>query len=326
MNYPAPAILRTIIAFAAIGPFAGLTAQQPAAPGPPKTAGFSLLPKSFQRDPHLNISVITEVTELGKLIPSVSVSNPAYYELISAGFRQIGDAVMTEKTLVEEQMTGYLEKALARSGFLRAEPENDPSYIIIYTWGSHNLLTHIDFRDSELFDQRGNYPHTIAGPQSAPAISRNLLDRAALIGGDKVAEKLARAITATQDMMMGYPPPPLPRFNPIEMLKGSDPMVRYIIEEATDDIYFVVASAYEHAPLDTPVKKLLWRTKITVNARGISQIEVLPSLIIAGGDFFGKDMEQMQVVGARLREGRVDVGTPTVMPDLPPAESPNESQ
>src|ERR1700712_1127558 len=51
---------------------------------------FSLLPKSFQKNPLLAMTVITEMTEEGKRFKVPSADNPSYYYLISAGYHQEG--------------------------------------------------------------------------------------------------------------------------------------------------------------------------------------------------------------------------------------------
>ena len=46
---------------------------------------FSLLPKSMQKNPRLELTVITEMTEAGKKLPPVSAAAPAYFELFTTG-------------------------------------------------------------------------------------------------------------------------------------------------------------------------------------------------------------------------------------------------
>src|ERR1041385_5131986 len=60
---------------------------------------FSLLPKSLQKNPRLDLTVITEMTEAGKKLAPVSPAKPAYFEAFSAGFHQLGHAPGNEKTL-----------------------------------------------------------------------------------------------------------------------------------------------------------------------------------------------------------------------------------
>jgi hypothetical protein len=51
---------------------------------------FSLLPKSMQKNPRLELTVITEMTPAGRALPPVSVAQPAYFEAFTNGARAMG--------------------------------------------------------------------------------------------------------------------------------------------------------------------------------------------------------------------------------------------
>src|SRR5947207_13393327 len=65
---------------------------------------FSLLPKSLQKNPRLELTVITEMTEAGKKLPPVSSEKPAYFETFSAGFHQLGHPPGNEKSLKQPEL------------------------------------------------------------------------------------------------------------------------------------------------------------------------------------------------------------------------------
>ena len=53
---------------------------------------------------------------------------------------------------------------------------------------------------------------------------------------------------------------------------------------------------------------------MTVDTRGLSLTETLPALITAGGPYFGHETEAATALTKRVvRQGKVDVGTPTVV-------------
>ena len=54
---------------------------------------FSLVPRAFQRDPRLDLSVITEVTKDGHAIPAPSADHPTYYKAYDAGEIDKGDPI-----------------------------------------------------------------------------------------------------------------------------------------------------------------------------------------------------------------------------------------
>jgi len=279
---------------------------------------FSLLPKSMQKDPRLDYTVITEMTPAGKKLPPVSPETPAYFELFSAGFRQLGDPPGEERTLTAEQIEPLLTRALAANGYRPAQrPESPPSLVIIYTWGSHNRLLDADDEDSAV---------------STDQVARNLLERAALVGGDTFARQLLKLMrdADAQATAANVPTPPggQPVFaagmmefaNPVNLFRSKSPRNEFLLEQTANSVYYVVASAYDYQSAATPRKVLLWRTRMTVAAQGVSQPQTLPSLVLAGGAYFGRDMSEAVVLSRRTqREGTVEIGTPTVVADEVPA-------
>ena len=80
----------------------------------------------------------------------------------------------------------------------------------------------------------------------------------------------------------------------------------------------MVASAYEYASIATHVKKLLWRTRMTVASQGVSQEQTLPTLIGSAAPFFGREMAETEIINRRVMpEGHVEIGTPVVVPSEP---------
>jgi hypothetical protein len=279
---------------------------------------FSLLPKSFQKNPLLELTVITETTEAGKKLPPVSPQKPAYYIAQSAGYRALGHAPGREKSLTAEQVEKLLTHSLATNGYRpAATPEHPPSLVIIYTWGSHNLLVEGDDENPSL---------------SADLVARNLLDRAALVGGEKFAKEMLELFRQADAMAIANPPA---RVDPSGLVPGIDPILgpaqmafmnpvhqfklrssknEFLVDQAAANVYYVVASAYDHDALLKKVRKLLWRTRLTVSADGVSQVQTLPTLIATGGPFFGKEMSEPEILSKRpVPAGTVEVGIPTVV-------------
>jgi hypothetical protein len=273
---------------------------------------FSLLPKSLQKNPRLELTVITELTEAGKKLPPVSSQAPVYFELFSSGPRHLGHAQGNEVTLKQEEIERLLTRALAANGYLPAAPPTKPAaLLILYTWGAHNLLTEGDEENP-----------TLSGEQ----VARNLLDRAALVGGEKFAKRLLDLFQQADTMSVAASarPPPggeqvftpaLMEFtNPVSMFKRADPKNEFLVDQAASDVYYVVASAYDHQSVSAKRRVLLWRTRMTVAAQGISQQQSLPTLVLSAAPYFGKDMPEPEILSKRaVREGTVEVGTPTVV-------------
>src|SRR5438309_1081523 len=77
---------------------------------------FSLLPKSFQRNPALNMTVNTEFTSYGRVMRPTSPTAPSYYLAQAAGFKQRGDSVAGEKSPPAAELERAMKKALAVNG------------------------------------------------------------------------------------------------------------------------------------------------------------------------------------------------------------------
>jgi hypothetical protein len=96
-----------------------------------------------------------------------------------------------------------------------------------------------------------------------------------------------------------------------------------VMQAAEDDRYFVVVAAYDWAAAQQKKKVLLWSAKMSVPSAGTSLTEVIPALAKAGAPQFGREttrpLQQLVPIG---REGKVEVGTPTVVPEKTDAAPP----
>jgi hypothetical protein len=251
---------------------------------------FSLLPKSMDKNPVLDFTVITEMTVEGKRLPLVTPAEPAYYTAFSAGFRQIGDTYYGEQTLTPDSVEKILARALTTNGYHPADAAHPPTLLIIYSWGSHN-------RESETM--------------SSTEVESNLLDSAALVGGDTFAQKMQQMIQMT-DEMAG--PPELVAFaNPINFYRESSLKHNFMLDQARGNMYFVVASAYDYQSAASNRRILLWRSRMTVSSTGVNQQETLPKLILTAAPYFGRDMAEPDVFTGRRHDGQVDIGPLRVM-------------
>ena len=316
--------LRVLLAWLAVLSVALAESSPPAAPKAkpapaPSQWVFSLLPKSLQRNPPLDLTVITEVTDEGKKLPPPSPDHPVYYITETAGYVQVGDTSGGEKTLAPGEIERLLKKSLAANGYLPANPPaQPPTLVVIYAWGTDNLLNPDD--------------ESLSAEQTA----RNILDRAAMVGGAKFARELATLFeqadalaTANQpartdqagntigpDPVLG--PAQMEFFNPVYLFKLRNPKNEFLVDQAADDCYYVVASAYDYAAFTRQQRMLLWRTRMTVNSKGISQVQSLPTLIATAAPYFGRDMPEPEILSKRAKEGEITIGAPTVV-EMPTA-------
>ena len=276
-----------------------------------------LVPKAFQANPRLELTAITEFTEAGRQRPDVSPATPALYEAHALGFRNQGDAIQTTP-LSRADIETVLVRSLARNGFIRATEFQQPELAIIYLWGAHNRY------DPEV------------SPVSTDVLVRSVLDRAALVGGTKFAAELARAYRRTE-LLAAASPKRLETLsgelqgapvgialgmmqmnglmNPVRLFAMRDAKTQRLLDQAADDCYFVVASVYDYSSVARNEPQLLWRTRLTVSARGVSQEQSLPHLIASGAPYFGREMEEAVTMKTRpVRPGDVEIGTAIVIP------------
>ncbi len=98
-----------------------------------------------------------------------------------------------------------------------------------------------------------------------------------------------------------------------------------VLQAARDERYFVVVSAYDFAAAKGKKKILLWQAKLSTPSNGVSLAEVLPSMISAGGPHFGRETKLPELVNAPLaKEGKVEIGTPTIVDESGKSAAPNK--
>lgn len=265
----------------------------PAPPPPPRTSGprktgdfvFSLLPKTFQREPTLEMTVNTEFTDYGRLLRPATPQRPIYYVAVPAGFKPLGASVAGEHPPPQADMEKAMEKALAMNGFLPAEktPGATAALVLVYYWGSHDNL---DPETRRLF------------PELA---AKYRLERAILVGGKNYAQAEGHV------MEWG------------ESILDRDATQDFLREQIADDVYYVVASAYDYASVAQGDRKLAWRTSMTVNTIGVSMRETLPPLIATAAPFFGRETTSPQIEVKKFpRKEKIDVGIPRVVDEAKP--------
>jgi len=256
---------------------------------------FSLLPKSFQDNPFVDQTVITEMTDEGKKLPPPSRAKPVYYFAQPAGYHVEGHGTAANQPPPEELLARSMRQALAVNGYTPAPPGKPPALLILYVWGVHNNFdTNLD---PSMQDVGGTF---------LDVGHRNLLSRAALVGGTRFAGEL-KAAMEQHDRMQETPTTPL--LDPLRLFTERDPKTRQLVEQSKADCYYVVASAYDYQAGVHGQRKLLWRSKMTVDARGVSMTDTLPTLILNAGKFLGRDMPEAATMTRRMqRNGQTTLG------------------
>ena len=277
---------------------------------------FSFLPRSLQKNPLVDQTVITEMSEEGKKLPLPSPAHPVYYAAKSAGFKMLaGRDALGEQPPTAAEIEAVMARALAVNGYRPVAAGQPAALLIIYHWGMHSLL-----------DQGSEEVEGSATPDLGHA---NLLSRAALVGGAKFAAELKRALAQqdSDDEAMTYVNVGVGHYGPLRAFTERDAKTRQLYEESQAPCYYVVVSAYDYAAAAHGEHKLLWRSKLTVEANGVAMADTLPMLIANGAQYLGHDMPEPATMTKPLtREGHTRLGPMKVeeyleknpVPETPP--------
>jgi hypothetical protein len=276
-----------VLATAGLASTVFATEVPPLADKSPRTAKtgdlvFSLMPKSFQRRPIMDMTFNTEFTPYGRLLRKATPENPVYYVAQNAGYKQLGWTVGGEKPPPAEDMERAMSRALATNGFLPATTGHPAGLVLIYFWGSHNK------------------PDPDIAREFPQLAAKNQLERAILVGGRQFASGVAFS------MEWG------------ETLADRMGKAEYLRDQAAEELYYVVASAYDYQALAHGERKLAWRTTMTVSSTGLAMRETLPPLVASGAIYIGREMTEPEIGSRRIsREGNVQIGPATVIEDKP---------
>ncbi|MFT3783148.1 MAG: hypothetical protein QM790_14160 [Nibricoccus sp.] len=288
------------------------TAASTNTPAPKKTNSYffsSLLPRAFQSHPLLALSVITEMTDEGKKLPLPTAEEPMYY-FCDYRYHEEGNAPLEKTKVAMDNLQKLVQNALATNHYLKGDKDHPAALVLFFLWGVHAKLSGPDL-------ETGEEAHEDIG-------HRNLLSRAALVGGTPFAKDLEQALKDKDRSLAGGPL----IFDPVYRFSMKSDLNRNLLEQVLDDCYYVVVSAYDGAAIARGERKLLWRTKISTPAQGVSLLETLPALVASGTPFFGRPMAGPVIVDKRIdRNGSVSTGELKVLEmDGQPTEKPAEKK
>jgi len=302
---------------------------------------FQFTPKAFQKHPELDFHVITELTPEGRKAPQPTAQHPIFYLAQPGKFMQLGDNVADEKAPNLAALESAIQSALAASNFEVATPRTPvPTLVVVFNYGSfaQSSTTQNDLNEADTLqsaaedgtapvmraagerDVESMLPVVLASPQART----DLIHRAELVGGEKFAHDLGAVLDQEAKLKQagGGLFGPLRDVTPFHRFMNSSTEITDLVVDAFGSCYFVTASAYDYAAMRHGKRVLLWRTKMTVSSQGVSMTESLPSLIAAAGPYLGRETPSAVTLTRKLnREGRVELGTPRVVEDPPPASA-----
>ena len=255
------------------------------APGVWESGKFSLVPRAFQSSPHIDVMIVTEFTKAGRAAPQAGGDHPIYYTGSDGGLVGVGEVIAGEQVPEASVLARILTESLQVGGFLPTDAAHPPDIFIHYRWGSFNRLAPLG-RERDDLD------------------FANWVERAALVGGTKFAMQMAQAYNA----------------GTLSFFENQSPRTNFLMSEIRNNQYFLIASAYDYAAAKEGKALLLWRTKLSTSSRGITMDESLPQMVASSGPYFGHETNgPVRLNRPVVKDGKVTIGTPTIMEDLPSA-------
>ena len=243
----------------------------------------------------LDGTAITEFTEEGRKFAAPTAAKPAYFLTHSGGEHDFGQVSAGQKPLPEGAIEQQLAETLAACHYLPATGGHPPSLVLFYIWGTHS-------RPEPLIEDPGY---------------KNLLSRAALIGGRKFASELKEALIKDEHSEAAIPAQAwgaqmsggnsigaanlFTSFSPLETFRRRDAKTARLLARIGDECYYIVVSAYDYAALARGENRLLWHTKLSACSRGLSLAETVPALLAGGASAFGRDMREPEFLPNRRR-------------------------
>ena len=230
----------------------------------------------FGRAKDTEVNLVVDLTAEGKKIPPPSRERPVFYLPVLAGYREMGALVAGEKSPPSAPVARLLAKALAAQGYLvMGEKTPPPSLVLVFHWGYLN-------------------------PQIDEVASPNV--------ADDPSDQLPAEIFWNQKEMLG-----------LVVGHSMDKLGRFeredVLQAARENRYFVLVSAFDFEAAGEKKKKLLWLARMSVPSNNVTLAEVLPTMIASGGPYFGRETGRKTITAPIAREGKVEVGTPTVVDD-----------
>jgi len=271
---------------------------------------LSLLPVGLQKNPQVDYSIVTELTDAGRALPEPSFDKPVYYISHSMGQQDVGDAYGGTHDIEYKFLQKQLNAALVSNGYRPVDAEHpDATQVFFFAWGMHNRM-----ETAETMDDGGDDSGGGSGGGDVSANSddiMNLLSRAKTVGGVKFANEFARALA---DQLEWAGTTDYTQNGPLRRFAERDDTTEALVYEIFDDCYYLLVYSLDLEALRSNQKKLLWTTRISTTARGISFEATLPIMINNGAYFFGRETNGPEILRKRAyKNASVEIGDATVV-------------
>ena len=238
---------------------------------------FSFLPVGLQRNPQVDYAIVTEMTDDGRKLPDPSFEHPVYYISHSVGQHDVGDAYGGTKPIEYANLKNQLDSSLAANGYRSSDETHPPTQVLFITWG--------------MFNRGYNEENGLRG---------DLLARAKLIGGQKFADEYAQARMEGRMAMREF--------------SQRDDLTETLVYAVSEECYYLLVTALDLEALQRNERKILWTTKISTVARGVSFQSTLPIMINNASYYFGRETNGAEILRKRAyKRADVTIGEASVV-------------
>jgi hypothetical protein len=266
----------------------------------------TLIPRAFQSNPNIEVMIVTELTAAGRKEPVASSARPVYYAGEDGGMTSLGDIIGGDKAPKPADLANLMTRSLRAGGFIPAGAGHPPTIYVYYRWGSFNKLSDADRGAGQIVTPGAT---NVSGPMDDQQM-RDLLQRAALVGGTRFAVEWNYALeTGT--------------FNTWENRSARN---EFLVETASDNLYFIIATACDFDAAVHGKVVVLWQTRISTSSRGVAMNESLPQMAMSAATYIGHETEgPVRLDRPALKDGKVKIGEPVVVREELPSDAPSPS-
>lgn len=219
------------------------------------------------------------------------------------------------------QVAGVVAASLKRQNYIPTTDPKSANLLIFVSFGTTNGIDEKAYQSSlsTLSADFHSMTHPIdLGPSSTDITGINIqaeLNEAAASAMDSTFNRVAVAnqVRFEQDRfnagVLGYQV----AWDETNFLRPYSVTARDILSEIEESRYFVVLQAYDFQALrNHQGKKLLWETRYSIPRHGARFDEQIVDMTRFAAQFCGQDAGRL--IRRPLREGRVEMGTPTEVP------------
>ncbi len=230
-----------------------------------------------------DVLVVADVFTPDKTLPEPTADEPVYYYFIGGLERDIGGSIAGLPSPSAEEIRGLLSRELARRHFIETKVGGPlPAIAIVCSFGTAFLDT---------FEQNDTDYET--GETTTSILAFNEREMYQLLGIFKASQRL---------------------------MSGTE--VDNLNDALNSDRFYIMVAALDVPSLLQRKKKLLWRTRISIDAHRTTLPDSMDLMIASAAPYFGKEESRPVFVDDNLRRKvEVEVGEATVIEsDVPPPE------